>query len=213
MTSSTLRTLTVVFGVLALLGGCSTPTNYVVVPDEEPSVTPAQPPEPRSPERYTVKPGDSLYLISFATGTDWREIARLNGINAPYKIFPGSLCWFGKVCRWPRNGPVRRPAGPWPGQRRLRPRLPRNPFPCRCPRPVWPAQRRVRQQRRQCAARPPWTVRPAQRPHRAPEPSHSLQRRWLLLSCPHRRSGLLPRLLPRSVRPDLVPGSGRPRAS
>ncbi len=90
MTSSTLRTLTVVFGVLALLGGCSTPTNYVVVPDdEEPSVTPAQPPAPRSPERYTVKPGDSLYLISFATGTDWREIARLNGINAPYKIFPG----------------------------------------------------------------------------------------------------------------------------
>ena len=52
MTSSTLRTLTVVFGVLALLGGCSTPTNYVVVPDdEEPSVTPAQPPAPPAPSQ------------------------------------------------------------------------------------------------------------------------------------------------------------------
>ena len=108
MTPSQLRTLTVACGVLALLGGCSTPTNYVVVPEEEPSVAPVQPPAPRSPERYTVKPGDSLYLISFATGTDWREIARLNGINAPYKIFPGQSL----LVRQGSPATVQRPGAP-----------------------------------------------------------------------------------------------------
>lgn len=89
MTLPTLRTLTVVFGLLALLAGCSTPTNYVVVPEDEEEPTPAPPSAPAGPDRYTVKPGDSLYLISFATGTDWRDIARLNGISAPYRIYPG----------------------------------------------------------------------------------------------------------------------------
>ena len=91
MTPSKLRTLTVVFGFLALVAGCSTPTNYVVVNEEgeSPEVAPAQPPLRNTAERYTVKPGDSLYLISFATGTDWQEIARLNGINPPYRIYPG----------------------------------------------------------------------------------------------------------------------------
>lgn len=89
MTLSRLLTFTAAYGLLVLLGGCSTPTNYVVVPEEEPAAAPAHKPAGHRPERYTVKPGDSLYLISFATGTDWRELARLNGITPPYRIYPG----------------------------------------------------------------------------------------------------------------------------
>lgn len=86
------RTLLVVFGLLALLVGCSTPTDYVVVPEEsEPGPPRAQLTRNSDSDTYTVKPGDSLYLISFATGADWRQIARLNGITPPYRIFPGQV--------------------------------------------------------------------------------------------------------------------------
>jgi lipoprotein NlpD len=84
--------LLVVFGLLALLVGCSTPTDYVVVPEEsEPGPPKAEPARNSGSDTYTVKPGDSLYLISFATGADWREIARLNAITPPYRIFPGQV--------------------------------------------------------------------------------------------------------------------------
>ena len=79
--------------MVALLGGCATPTNYVVVPEDEQelSAPPRQPVPGATPDRYTVKPGDSLYLISFATGTDWKDLARLNGIGPPYRIYPGQI--------------------------------------------------------------------------------------------------------------------------
>ena len=69
---------------LALLVGCATPTDYVVVPEEsEPGPQRAEPTRNSGADTYTVKPGDSLYLISFATGADWQQIARLNGITPP----------------------------------------------------------------------------------------------------------------------------------
>jgi len=37
---------------------------------------------------YRVKRGDSLHAIAFNFGMDWREIARWNGISAPYTIYP-----------------------------------------------------------------------------------------------------------------------------
>jgi lipoprotein NlpD len=37
---------------------------------------------------YRVRRGDSLYVIAFNFGLDWRDIARWNGINAPYVIYP-----------------------------------------------------------------------------------------------------------------------------
>lgn len=86
------RTLLFVSGLLALLVGCATPTDYVVVPEEsEPGPQRAEPTRNSGADTYTVKPGDSLYLISFATGADWRQIARLNGITPPYRIFPGQV--------------------------------------------------------------------------------------------------------------------------
>ena len=42
-----------------------------------------------NPATYTVREGDTLYQIAFAVGRDFREIARWNGIDAPYVIYPG----------------------------------------------------------------------------------------------------------------------------
>ena len=39
--------------------------------------------------RYTVRKGDTLYAIAFRLGMDYRELARLNYISAPYRILPG----------------------------------------------------------------------------------------------------------------------------
>jgi len=37
---------------------------------------------------YRVKKGDTLHAIAFKFGMDWRQIASLNGISAPYTIYP-----------------------------------------------------------------------------------------------------------------------------
>ncbi|MFC3034202.1 peptidoglycan DD-metalloendopeptidase family protein [Pseudoalteromonas fenneropenaei] len=38
---------------------------------------------------YTVKKGDTLFSIAFSANKDYREVAKLNKIAAPYTIFPG----------------------------------------------------------------------------------------------------------------------------
>ncbi len=38
---------------------------------------------------YTVRRGDTLYGIAFRHGLDYREVAGLNRIGAPYTIYPG----------------------------------------------------------------------------------------------------------------------------
>lgn len=40
-------------------------------------------------KKYKVKKGDTLYSIAFYAGIDFRELAFLNNISAPYKIYPG----------------------------------------------------------------------------------------------------------------------------
>lgn len=77
-------------GVLLGLAGCGSRPYYSDIP--EPEV-----PEPGArvavvqPQTnvYTVKSGDTLHSIAFAAGTDWSRLARLNGISAPYTIYPG----------------------------------------------------------------------------------------------------------------------------
>lgn len=39
--------------------------------------------------RYEVRRGDTLYGIAFRHGLDYREVARWNGIDPPYTIYPG----------------------------------------------------------------------------------------------------------------------------
>jgi lipoprotein NlpD len=40
---------------------------------------------------YTVVKGDTLYSIAFRNGTDFRDLAKLNGIAPPYTIWPGQV--------------------------------------------------------------------------------------------------------------------------
>ncbi|WP_229679155.1 peptidoglycan DD-metalloendopeptidase family protein [Dyella caseinilytica] len=56
-----------------------------------------------APGTYTVVKGDTLYSIAFRNGTDFREVAQLNGVAPPYTIWPG------QVLKLPGNG------GPAPG--------------------------------------------------------------------------------------------------
>ncbi|MFT6898148.1 MAG: lipoprotein NlpD [Paraglaciecola sp.] len=42
-----------------------------------------------SGEHYRVKKGDTLFTISWLTGLDYRDIAKLNHILPPYHIYPG----------------------------------------------------------------------------------------------------------------------------
>jgi lipoprotein NlpD len=44
---------------------------------------------------YRVRPGDSLHAIAFNFGLDWRDIARWNGIDAPYVIHPDQVLRLG----------------------------------------------------------------------------------------------------------------------
>ncbi|MGE0384586.1 MAG: peptidoglycan DD-metalloendopeptidase family protein [Gammaproteobacteria bacterium] len=43
----------------------------------------------RPPGYHEVKAGDTLFSIAFRFGLDYRQVARWNGIRAPYRIFPG----------------------------------------------------------------------------------------------------------------------------
>ncbi|WP_091979659.1 peptidoglycan DD-metalloendopeptidase family protein [Pseudoalteromonas denitrificans] len=40
-------------------------------------------------ESYIVQKGETLYSISFRANKDFRDLAKINGIPKPYKIFPG----------------------------------------------------------------------------------------------------------------------------
>ena len=40
---------------------------------------------------YVVRKGDSLYSIAFRYGLDYKSLARINGVRAPYTIYDGQL--------------------------------------------------------------------------------------------------------------------------
>ncbi len=43
------------------------------------------------PDTYAVTEGDTVYSIAFRYGLDYRELARLNGLDARYLIHPGQV--------------------------------------------------------------------------------------------------------------------------
>ena len=57
-------------------------------PEVEEPVEPTEPSEPGT-QTYTVVSGDCLWNIALAYNTTYQRIAELNGIEAPYLIFPG----------------------------------------------------------------------------------------------------------------------------
>jgi lipoprotein NlpD len=46
---------------------------------------------------YMVQTGDTLYSIAFRAGLDYRELAQLNNISPPYRIFVGQTLRFNNI--------------------------------------------------------------------------------------------------------------------
>ena len=80
-----LRVLVVAVSI-AWLGGCGAPGPFVSDQQSDRSSGTRPPP---APEAYRVSRGDTLYSIAFRYGLDWRDVARWNGIDAPYTIHAG----------------------------------------------------------------------------------------------------------------------------
>nr|WP_255775719.1 peptidoglycan DD-metalloendopeptidase family protein [Microbulbifer sediminum] len=73
------------------IAACSSPA--------APTSSLAQPPSIRI-GHHTVSKGETLYSIAWRYGRDYRELAALNGIGAPYSIYPGQrLRLYGKAPR------------------------------------------------------------------------------------------------------------------
>lgn len=72
------------------LNGCATqPSAPIDAPQPRETVTQPVRPPPPPVASVTVNRGDTLYAIAFARGLDFRDIARWNGIEAPFTIYPG----------------------------------------------------------------------------------------------------------------------------
>lgn len=70
--------LTFLIIALVILGGCRPFVHYDPDRDKE-----------GQGGVYTVKKGDTLYSIAWDHGHDYRTVARWNGIQSPYTIYPG----------------------------------------------------------------------------------------------------------------------------
>lgn len=51
--------------------------------------------------QYVVQRGDTLYSIAFRYGLDYRKVAEVNSIAAPYTIYPGQTLYLWKVSSSP----------------------------------------------------------------------------------------------------------------
>lgn len=69
--------------LVSLLSACS--SGYVPVTEQSMGARSVEP----APERYTVRRGDTLYAIAWRYGLDYREVARRNGIDNRFTIYPG----------------------------------------------------------------------------------------------------------------------------
>lgn len=87
---------------VSLTAGCVTDRPAPVV---DRSIGLAQRQPQRPPSDYQVERGDTLYSIAFRYGLDAKRLARWNGIDSPYTIYPGQRLRL-------REGP----GGPAPGR-------------------------------------------------------------------------------------------------
>lgn len=85
----------VLAALVALLVGCS----HTPPPVEESPVkttvaqkaTPASPAAAQRPATHRVQKGDTLFSIAWRYGLDYHELARINGIDSSYTIYPGQI--------------------------------------------------------------------------------------------------------------------------
>lgn len=88
---------TAIIGVAAaavLAPGLSTgelPAANAYVATSTPVTAAAPAPAPAASSTYKVVSGDTLAKIGSKTGIAWRDLASLNGIGAPYTIYPGQV--------------------------------------------------------------------------------------------------------------------------
>jgi lipoprotein NlpD len=63
--------------------------------------------------QYTIRAGESLYAIAWRYGLDYKQVARWNGINEPYTIYPGQKIRLNPPLIEPQQSP---PAPPTPSE-------------------------------------------------------------------------------------------------
>lgn len=68
---------------VSALAGCS--SGYAPVTERSLGARASGP----TPAHYTVRSGDTLYSIAWRYGLDYRQLARINGIDRHYTIYPG----------------------------------------------------------------------------------------------------------------------------
>lgn len=73
---------------IAALNGIGSP--YTIYPGQVLKLTSGAS-APSAPKTYTVVSGDTLSGIGAKTGKKWQDIANLNGIGAPYTIYPNQV--------------------------------------------------------------------------------------------------------------------------
>lgn len=89
----------------AMLAGCGVRPRTVV---QQPSAAAERNHHGQRSQRapsYVVVRGDTLYGIAFRNGLDYRDLARWNGIGAPYTIHPGQ-----RLNLAPKGAPPRTPS-------------------------------------------------------------------------------------------------------
>lgn len=77
--------------VAGFLASCASEPRVVSVRSYYPPEASAQVYPPVARGHYRVRIGDTLYSIAFRHDMDYRDLARMNHIDAPYTIFPGQL--------------------------------------------------------------------------------------------------------------------------
>lgn len=59
------------------------------IPLGQPVVSERSPQPPITRDTFVVRTGDTLYSIAWRAGKDYKTLARINNISAPYTIYPG----------------------------------------------------------------------------------------------------------------------------
>ncbi len=93
--------------VVALLGACST----TVVREPSASSATRKPSQGKPGATVRVQRGDTLYGIAFRNGVDVNDLARWNGLGAPYTIYPGQTLKLYPGSSKPTTTPPRSTAG------------------------------------------------------------------------------------------------------
>lgn len=87
-----IRTCVMVIVASSVLAGCGMPPLHrSVVVETNSSGVPVHAKGRMTSDHYTVARGDTLYSIAVRASVDYRQLARWNGISAPYVIQPGEV--------------------------------------------------------------------------------------------------------------------------